>query len=240
MDAIERIEVAVRCQLVNHHTERHGKFAYAIDRTSLPNLKRAERGELLKRLISEQASSKEVVVQEFFDAHQDVETFLPFWMAAEVMTFGTLLHFYRGSPREVRVPVAAPFATFETIVDSWLLSLNTVRNICAHHGRLWNRELGTPPTIPNKPEWRTPVKIGNNRVFGVLSICKWTLDRIASQSQWSSRLVMLLNEYPGIPLESMGFPANWLDSPIWSDKRHLVSARPDMRNAVARPVCVVK
>ena len=34
------------------------------------------------------------------------------------------------------------FGATDTVFQSWLIALNGVRNICAHHGRLWNRELG--------------------------------------------------------------------------------------------------
>jgi len=98
-----------------------------------------------------------------------------------------------------------------------LLAINTVRNVCAHHGRLWNRELGTKPKIPAKdPAWNTPVTVGNDRVFGGLTLCKWSLDRIAPQSRWADRLRDLLEEFPAIPLVSMGFPTNWQQCPIWA------------------------
>ena len=100
------------------------------------------------------------------------------------------------------------------------ITLNTVRNICAHHSRLWNREIGVKPIIPrigDYPEWHTPVKVENNRVFSVLTICRHCLRRIAPQSRWSYRLHTLLDEFPAIPRESMGIPAKWLESPIWKD-----------------------
>ena len=50
MDAVERIEVAVRTQLSYHHARRHGPFAYGSDATSLPKLREspstASRGSL--------------------------------------------------------------------------------------------------------------------------------------------------------------------------------------------------
>ena len=74
------------------------------------------------------------------------------------------------------------------MLKSWLLALNTVRNICAHHSRLWNRELGTKPKIPAKDMAWQVVLVKNDRIFGILTICKFCLDRIAPQSGWPDRL----------------------------------------------------
>lgn len=93
-----------------------------------------------------------------------------------------------------------------------------MRNICAHHGRLWNRELGYKPMIPARDmSWHDPVRVENNRIFGVLAILKYLLSDIAPNSQWTTRLRELLAEYPEIPLAQMGFPGDWLLCPIWAD-----------------------
>ena len=106
------------------------------------------------------------------------------------------------------------------VFDSWLLTLGVVRNICAHHGRLWNRESGVKPVIPRRreyPEWHEPVMVENDRVFVVLTICRHCLVRIAPQSAWATRLKGLLAEFPDIPLNAMGFPPNWQESPVWKE-----------------------
>jgi abortive infection bacteriophage resistance protein len=96
--------------------------------------------------------------------------------------------------------------------------VNTIRNICAHHSRLWNRELGNRPMIPRLeefPDWHLPVQIRNERLFGILTILKHSMNRIAPQSQWALRFHQFLADYPDIPIADMGFPENWDQSPIW-------------------------
>lgn len=42
------------------------------------------------------------------------------------------------------------------VLRSWLIALNTLRNACAHHGRVWNKMWGTQPQFPlyaDQPEW---------------------------------------------------------------------------------------
>ncbi len=100
--------------------------------------------------------------------------------------------------------------------------LNGTRNICAHHGRLWNRELGYKPMIPKRrknPQWHDPVEVTNNRVFCILSILKYMLRRIAPQSNWPERLNDLLCEYDEIPIAPMGFPELWQECPIWQNRQ---------------------
>jgi abortive infection bacteriophage resistance protein len=139
-------------------------------------------------------------------------------MATEVMSFGTVLSLFRACPRQTKGDVANLFAVPDAVLDSWLLTLNTIRNVCAHHSRLWNRVLGVVPKIPREPDypdWHRPVRIDGRRIFSVLTICRYALRRIAPQSAWPNRFSALLAQYPNIPIGSMGFPVNWEECPIW-------------------------
>jgi abortive infection bacteriophage resistance protein len=220
IDAIERFEVTLRTQLAYHHAQVHGPFGYAVNRASRPKMSRKDFPEFYFNLLEELARSKEPFIKEFYADHGDEYDVPPIWEAAEVMSFGCVVTLYRNTTHNVKQPVASIFGVPDAVMDSWLLVLNTVRNICAHHARLWNRELGTKALIPRQkeyPEWRKPVQIGNDRVFGVLTICRHCLKRVAPQSGWANRLQALLEKYPDIPIASMGFPENWKESPIWQD-----------------------
>ncbi len=220
MDAIERVEIAVRSQLAYHHAHAHGAFGYTDDPTALPKLTGDQRVDFVRHARKETDRSHERFVEHFHTKYGDSHDDLPVWMATEIMSFGTVLTFYRGASHQVKQDVASAFGMPEAVFDSWLLTLNTARNICAHHGRLWNRENGVKPIIPRidvYPDWHTPVKVENRRVFAVLTICRLCLGRIAPQSGWPTRLRALLDEFPAIPRPDMGFPANWADCPIWKE-----------------------
>lgn len=218
LDAIERIEVSVRTQLAYHHAHDFGPFAYASDANALPSCTGRDRANFLQSITTEVNRSKDAFVKHFHSKYGDSHDHLPVWMAIEIMNFGAVLTFFRGSPHRIKQTIATIFNMPDKVFASWLLTLNTVRNICAHHSRLWNREIGTAPLIPlqkDYPEWHQPQTIQNNRVFAVLTICKWCLDRIAPQSHWADRCHALLAEFPDIPRVSMGFPVDWEKSPIW-------------------------
>lgn len=222
MDAIERIEVAVRTQLAYHHAHQYqSPFAYADAPEALPRLPIEQRNRFLAKIKEETQKSGETFVEHFCAKYGEHHEYLPIWIAIEIMTFGSVLTFYRGAATEVRQSIAALFKVHDTVVESWLLTLNTIRNFCAHHARLWNRELGIKPLIPEKsPQWHVPVEITNNRVFGILTICRYCLECVAIQDQWVSRLKTLLAKHPDIPLRAMGFPDNWRECPIWRESGH--------------------
>ncbi len=217
MDAVERVEIAFRTQLAYQHAHHHGSaFAYADDPAALPGLRADQRNRFLATLADDMLNSKETFAEHFRTKYGKDHAYMPIWTASEIMTFGHMLTLFRGSAQPIKRAVAAPLAVHDTVVSSWLLTLNTIRNICAHHGRLWNRAPGTKPMIPkNDAQWHLPVAVGNDRMFGVLTILKYCLDRIAPQSAWPQRVVALLDEYPAIPRASMGFPADWKNCAIW-------------------------
>jgi abortive infection bacteriophage resistance protein len=220
MDALGRIEIAVRTQLAYNHGHLHGPFGYATEVAALPKLDESKRADFLQRVRDEAERSKERFVEHFTTKYGDEHHDLPIWMATEVMTFGSVLTLLRGSRHQVKKAVASYFEVSATVFESWLVALNSVRNICAHHGRLWNRELGTKPLIPRAseyPAWHHPVEIGNERVFAVLTICKHCLDCLGLNNHWATRLRSLLGDFPGVPINQMGFPEGWQSSPIWRD-----------------------
>lgn len=219
LDAIERVEICIRTELVCQLAQTQDPFAYA-NPASLPGLKPVEHARFLKGLTDEYGRSKEVFVDHFKKKYGSDHLLPPLWMVTELMSFGGLFTLYRGSPPAVRKSIAARFDVNEKVLVSWLLTLNTVRNICAHHSRLWNREIGVAPLIPNKDlRWTAPVPVTGRRMFAVLSILAYLLDVVAPQSEWRGRVLDLFDRYPDVPLGSMGFPPDWEESAIWNVHR---------------------
>lgn len=218
LDAIERIEITVRTQLALKHSLHYSPFAYAEDQTSLPRLKNHDHQRFQNSIIQEYRRSDELFVKHFKKNYGDSHQYLPVWIGSEIMSFGGILTFYRGCIPSIRHDVAECFGVHQTVFESWMMALNVIRNICAHHGRLWNRVLGIKPKIPDKdPIWHEPESVENDRIFAILTICKHCLSRIAPQSHWAVRLLELLDRFNEIPQNEMGIPANWQKYPIWVD-----------------------
>lgn len=218
MDAVERIEVAIlRTQMVEYFTLRYGPFGYLDKANFNPKFSTDNHRRLLDDIKASTNQSKETFVDHFFKKYNS-ENDLPLWMAVEVMSFGNLFTFFRNLHHSDKQTLTQRIGVVPKVLDSWLHTFNYVRNLCAHHSRLWNRELAISPLIPDRHhqlQWHQPVKIDNKRVFAVLTISRYLLKQIAPQSKWQNRLNVLLNEHPTIPIAMMGFPANWQDCPIW-------------------------
>ena len=68
------------------------------------------------------------------------------------MTFGTLSKFYSGlKSRKDRQVIAKSFGVKEIVLKSFARHANFLRNICAHHSRLWNRQFTITMKVPKYP-----------------------------------------------------------------------------------------
>jgi abortive infection bacteriophage resistance protein len=224
MDAIERVEIAVRTQFTNKFTLKYGAFGH-LDPCNLPNIGEERWADLIQKIRDETVHSQERFVEHYREKYKK-ETDLPLWMTVELMTFGMLFTFFRGTETEIKRNVAAVYGISAEVLDSWLHCLNQVRNICAHHGRLWNRVLGIKPAIPRRnkhPQWHTPIEVGNERLFAVLTLLRYLIAHVAPLSRWPNRVERLLEDYSDIPLRPMGFPEDWQNCPIWKNIIHPVT-----------------
>lgn len=222
IDAIERVEVAVKTHLANELALKHGPFAH-LDRANLPRLDHSKHRNLMRKIQREEDRSREAFVGHFRTKYTS-ETHLPLWMAIEVMDFGTMLTLFRGADQYTKRVIATRHGVAARVLESWLVSLNYVRNACAHHARLWNRVLSVPPMIPNPnnlPDFHFPTTPQPDRLYAVLTILRHLIRRIAPQSRWAERLEELwVEKHPNIPIERMGFPEHWKTCPIWATTSH--------------------
>jgi abortive infection bacteriophage resistance protein len=219
MDAIECVEVAIRTQLVYHFTHKFGPFGY-FERNNFPKLSTDKYSLWINDLKEETDRSRETFVNHFFTKYGDSHKGLPLWMLAEIMSFGKMFTMFNGVDFSIEKRIAAEYQITDEVLCSWLGSLNVIRNICAHHGRLWNRELGYKPKLPyqrKNPQWYIPLPISNNRVFVILTILNYMIHLIEKDSQWSMKIKKLIFENPMIPIREMGFPIQWQEYSFWKD-----------------------
>lgn len=148
LDAIERVEVYMRTQLAYLLAEQTGSFGF-LERGNLPRLKGDAYNKFMRRCRDAYKCSREPFAIHFRTKYGDKHELPPYWMLVNLMDFGMVVTLYKGAPVPVRQEIANKLGVSTRVLDSWLVTINTVRNICAHHGRLWNRIIGTPPKIPN-------------------------------------------------------------------------------------------
>jgi len=146
---------------------------------------------------------------------------LPVWMAAEVMSFGALSRMYSGMLRTDQKRVAYRYGQQPAWFGSWLHHLVYVRNICAHHARLWDRNWAVKPSLPAGKVWRPPHLMGNDRLLVTLLILRALLRRCPAAASatraWQGRVEEHLLRLPVATAASgMGLASGWMDHPVWS------------------------
>jgi abortive infection bacteriophage resistance protein len=218
MDAIERIEVAIlRTRLVEMHTLKYGPFGYADIKTYNPKFNAKQFHQLLGSIADDESRSYEEFIKRYRQKYSS-EPYLPLWMVTDLMSFGQLVTLYRNLDISIKQTISHQFNLFPPVLDSWLLTLNTVRNSCAHHARLWNRPIPLAVKIPhqkNDPRWYQPRAMPNNRLFTILTIVQYLMNTILPGHAWKNKVVALLAEYPQIPLRPMGIPTDWQVNDLW-------------------------
>ncbi len=95
-----------------------------------------------------------------------------------------------------------------------------IRNICAHHARLWNRELGIKPAVPTQKDFCWPSHLDKNhphtRIAVVFAILHYMMQRVSPDTFWNKRLFGLFDEFSEIPVDNMGLPIHWKEDNFWS------------------------
>lgn len=217
LDAIERIEVSVRAQWAYQLAHLHGAHAHLeLELARSTNHWRSN----LKKLNSEIERSDEVFIAHLRNTYQ--EELPPVWAASEIMTFGQLSRWYANlKPHATRRAIAKSYQLDDRVLQSWLHHLAYIRNICAHHSRLWNREFTIIPMLPqNKPKHlRQQFQSESRKIYNTLVMLQHLMDVIAPKHSWRARLIELLSQQ-GIDLNAMGFPSDWKEKSIWQLKRN--------------------
>ncbi len=145
---------------------------------------------------------------------------MPGWAILEELTLGELSHLYKGLAKDAdKKAIARPLNVAAPLLESWLHTLTTIRNICAHHSRLWNRELGIKPEQPKSTQiiWPEYLKrhSPHTRIAVVLSVLHHLMQQVSPNSRWHDRLAELFNEFKDIPEFAMGLPENWQEDKFW-------------------------
>lgn len=214
MDAIERVEVSLRTRWAHVLSLKYGAHAY-LDPALFRN--ESQHGKCLVKLREEYARSHETFVLHYRNKYTEPDL-PPFWGICELLTFGQLSLWLQNLKQgSDRVAIVEPYGVDEQIIKSFAHHLTYVRNVCAHHSRLWNREMTIGMKIPARPEWLAAAFNVEKpkRIYNTLVMLAYMLDVISSRSQWRAELLALLGQHPKVDLAAMGFPAEWRGSPIW-------------------------
>ena len=220
MDAIERIEISIRTSITYHLAHKYGAFALEKSENFHNQFNHAS---WLLQVQKEIVRSREPFIEHFHEKYKGFPT-LPVWMATEVTSFGSLSLLFKGLKNEDKHSIAHNiYKLHYKTLSNWLHFLTYIRNICAHHSRLWNKELAIKPKLDGLgKEWQQPITPRNDRSFFIFLVLKCLLNHSENTKQWATAsedlILPILSKYKW-SLNSMGMTDNWQNHPIWCPKK---------------------
>lgn len=213
MDAIERVEVYVRTLVTHRLGHEYGTFGHADASNFHPRFKHAA---WLEKIKKEARRSGDVFIDHYRSKYSGFPL-LPIWMTTEVMSLGNLSFAYKGLKGVDKKAIYGQLGLRDNRLGDWLHQLTYIRNVCAHHGRLWNRKFPIRPAAVRDPDWNPPVTPRNDRVFFVLLVLRCLLKAMDNEDRWREQVAGLIEPIAREKrfLLSMGMPADWRNHPIW-------------------------
>jgi len=228
LDAIERVEIATRAEIALHLGARdifaHTKSQFFRSSFTRTNSSGQSKYQTWHNNFNKAVDRSKDEFVLHYERKYGARSPLPIWIAIELWDFGLLSHFYSGMTTPDCVAVANRFAIPRWhLLESWLRCLNYVRNVIAHHGRLWNLNLADNPKLPQHglmPDFDALLSLhnANTRLYSICCILVHFSKAVNPQSSWPRDLANHIISFPSIPLvniQSMGFPVDWQSHAFW-------------------------
>ena len=178
-------------------------------------------GEIQKHIKEQLHNNKAEVFIKHYSSKYDRPENPPSWMSVEVMYFNHLSRICTGLKKRADINgIASYFALPPQTFCSWLHAINYLRNLCAHHARVWNRDMNIIPEkllFSKSLDWiSNPDTVQRSKAYYFFCMLNYLLQTANPTSPFKQRLIDLLEEYRDVvSLNAMGFPNNWKDEKIW-------------------------
>jgi abortive infection bacteriophage resistance protein len=215
LNAIEKIEISLRTKIIYEYALAHGSHWFADEK--LFHSRRFFQANNLT-LNKEINRSTETFIEHYKQTYITPEL-PPSWMSLEVISMGLLGKLFSNLKRDaVKTKVANEFGLKKSeYLTSWVHAFVNLRNICAHHSRLWNRRFTIVPKLPynTASTFIQNTNIYDNKLYAQLCCMNYITRIISPESSFVSDLKDLLGTCSLVDCKEMGFPDAWKDEPIW-------------------------
>ena len=226
-DAIETIEIALRTKVIYYLSQAYGGLFYT---NKCLFVNESLHKQNIEDLMSEFMRSGEVFIKEYKRKYGEWEegkcislTQQPdAWVIFEVATFGTLSKIYKNLSHQLpeKAKIANDFGlNIHTELSSWLEAISYLRNIIAHHSRVWSRNMVKRPMDIKNPKgiWlQNPLsEFAKKKPYLIITAMLYLCNAINSGDTYKSKIISLMNDNPDIPIYKIGFPSRWEQELIW-------------------------
>lgn len=216
LDAVEKIEISIRTQIIYNWARNHGSHWHC-DGTLYRNSVQFARD--FTRLQQEVDRSVETFIGHYKTTYTNPHE-PPCWMSLEVTSFGLLSLIFRNLKMGAEKKAVTKYYGLGKvdILENWMHAFSNIRNVCAHHSRLWNRRLTAHITIPNHTvnPFITNKNILPYKIYAALCGMKYILDTISPGNSFAKRLKDLMQTCPLAQEKEMGFPTDWKTESFWN------------------------
>jgi len=215
-EALEVVEISVRTTVSYYLANKYGAFAHEDEKIFFDKKKHSG---WLEKIHEETNRSKETFIEHYKNKYEGFPQ-MPIWMAVEVMSFGALSQLYHNLLRSDQIAIAKSIGYHSSVLSSWLHTFTYTRNICAHHSRIWNRQLSIAMEVPKKGNWEI---VNAKRIGSVIFAINNLMSKLPIEkdirSGWQSEINELLNNPVDIPkfYEVMGLLDGWTESSLWKE-----------------------
>lgn len=228
-NAVETIEIALRTRLVYEFSEDFGGLFY--ERKEL--FTDEERYDQMRQnLYNDFMRSNEIFATDFKEKYGKFEdkrcvalSHKPeSWIIFEVATFGLLSKLYKNLQHNL--PAKARVANYFGLnshkeLSSWLEAITNLRNLVAHHSRVWNRVMVKRPANVEKTRnvWlmKSLTREQGNKAYGVISTMVYLCNAVGDDNQFRNAILALFKKYPNVSIEKLGFCNSWADEELWKE-----------------------
>jgi len=209
LDLLERIEKSFKCRMAYEIAVKNSDSHWILNRDLFLN-KRYDK--FIIPSLKEIKKSKEQCIIHYYNKYS-YPKHPPIWIMIEVLSFGNCVTIYRQLKRGEQKIVARSYGLDSIFIVNWMHALSRLRNICAHHSRLWNSNINMKlKQVHDKYgkffENKHTKRNSYTPIFDYLVILQIILCKIYPGSTWDERLAVLIDEHK-INISHMGFPSDW-------------------------------
>ena len=223
-DVIAQIEIGFRTKMIYHMSHEFDPWWFENPANFVDKIMHSES---LKNIKGDLGRTKEIFIKEHYTKYHTDTRKPPCWKTLEVVSLGTLSKLYGNliNTCTSKDTIAAELGVVNhTYLHSWIQDIAQIRNICAHHGRVWNKNLPGRPKMLSKPPnaWinNVPPLKEHHNLYIHLCCMKYLLNVIHPGNNFTYKLFVLLKKYPNIDLKALGMKEGWHREPLWSNKLH--------------------
>ena len=213
-EALEIIEIAMRSVVAYQLSHKYGPFVHE---DSSKFYARFDHAVWIAKVHEETERSTETFITHYRNKYEGFPA-MPIWMVVETMSFGGLSKLINNLLRVDQIEIAKKFGLHSTVLTSWLHTFTYVRNICAHHSRLWNRELAIAIVVPRAKYWD---EVDSKRVISVVLAVNFLILQLSPgdhiKDLWRKEMEELFSVKMNMPnfLEAMGTRSDLKSHPLW-------------------------